>query len=82
MRISWDIITDIRAEKVSGTVNDPVSVPHSSPSHGSYHWTMERAISIGLIPLTIAPFGGGSLNPVLDGLLAGSLLIHSHIGFQ
>jgi len=43
---------------------------------------MERAISIGLIPLTIAPFGGGSLNPVLDGLLAGSLLIHSHIGFQ
>lgn len=63
-------------------MNDPVPVPHSSPSHGSYHWTMERAISIGLIPLTVVPFATGSLNPVMDGLLAASILIHSHIGFQ
>ncbi|KAF2148460.1 succinate dehydrogenase subunit D [Myriangium duriaei CBS 260.36] len=69
-------------QKISGTVNDPVVVPHSSYAHGSYHWTMERALSIGLIPLTIAPFAAGSLSPVVDGLLVGSILVHSHIGFQ
>ena len=35
-----------------------------------------------LIPLTLAPFIGGVLNPVLDSLLCASILIHSHIGFQ
>ena len=37
---------------------------------------------MGLIPLTAAPFIGGSLNPVMDALLCGTLLIHTHIGFQ
>jgi succinate dehydrogenase (ubiquinone) membrane anchor subunit len=35
-----------------------------------------------LVPLTLAPFIGGVLNPVLDSLLCASILIHSHIGFQ
>lgn len=43
---------------------------------------MERAISIGIIPLTVIPFATGSLNPVMDGLLAATVLVHSHIGFQ
>jgi succinate dehydrogenase (ubiquinone) membrane anchor subunit len=56
-------------------------VPHTSPVHGSYHWTFERLISAGLVPLTIAPFAAGSLNPATDAILCGAILIHSHIGF-
>ena len=51
-------------------------------AHGAYHWAFERALSIALIPLTIAPFAAGSLNPVTDALLASTLIIHSHIGFD
>jgi len=69
-------------QTVKGTLNDPAPVPHSSPSHGSYHWTFERLISAGLVPLTIAPFVGGSLNPLLDGIFVAAILAHSHIGFE
>lgn len=62
--------------------NDAAPVPSPEPSHGSYHWTFERLISAGLIPLTLAPFAAGSLNPTIDALLCGAILIHSHIGFQ
>jgi succinate dehydrogenase (ubiquinone) membrane anchor subunit len=51
-------------------------------AHGSYHWAFERGISVALIPLTIAPFAAGSLNPVTDALLVSALVIHSHIGFD
>ncbi|KAL3425354.1 CybS protein [Phlyctema vagabunda] len=67
---------------LEGSVNDAAEVPHSSPTHGSYHWTFERLISAGLVPLTIAPFAAGSLNPLTDAVLCGTVLIHSHIGFQ
>ena len=73
---------DCDTESIKGGVNEAAAVPHTSPSHGSYHWTMERLISLGLVPLTIAPFVGGSLNPIMDGLLCASILVHSHIGFQ
>ena len=39
-------------------------------------------MSVALIPLTIAPFAAGSLNPVTDAILASVLIIHSHIGFD
>ena len=64
------------------TVNDPAPVPEPSPIHGSYHWTFERAVAAGLIPLTVAPFAGGSLNPGMDAVLCALLLVHSHGGFQ
>nr|BCM29957.1 succinate dehydrogenase subunit D [Leveillula taurica]BCM29958.1 succinate dehydrogenase subunit D [Leveillula taurica]BCM29959.1 succinate dehydrogenase subunit D [Leveillula taurica]BCM29960.1 succinate dehydrogenase subunit D [Leveillula taurica]BCM29961.1 succinate dehydrogenase subunit D [Leveillula taurica] len=67
---------------IHGTANDAAPVPSPEPSHGSYHWTFERLISAGLIPLTLAPFAAGSLNPTIDALLCGAILIHSHIGFQ
>ncbi|KAK6949568.1 hypothetical protein Daesc_009651 [Daldinia eschscholtzii] len=67
---------------IKGTVNDPAPIPETSPSHGSYHWTFERLIAAGIIPLTIAPFAGGSLNPGLDAILCSLLLVHSHLGFQ
>lgn len=39
-------------------------------------------ISAGLIPLTIAPFAAGSLNPTMDAVFCAAILIHSHIGFE
>jgi len=39
-------------------------------------------MSAALIPLTVAPFAAGSLNPVIDAALCFGVLIHSHIGFQ
>jgi succinate dehydrogenase (ubiquinone) membrane anchor subunit len=39
-------------------------------------------MSAGLIPLTIAPFAAGTLNPMTDALLCGAILIHTHIGFE
>ncbi|KAG8630707.1 hypothetical protein KVT40_002326 [Elsinoe batatas] len=69
-------------QKIIGTVNDPAPVPPSSPQHGSYHWTMERLISAAIVPLTVAPFAAGSLNPVLDSVFIATILVHSHIGFQ
>ena len=62
--------------------NDAAPVPATNPSHGSYHWTFERLISAGLVPLTIAPFAAGSLNPITDAILCATVLIHSHIGFD
>ncbi|KAK6829868.1 succinate dehydrogenase iron-sulfur subunit- mitochondrial [Apiospora arundinis] len=67
---------------IKGGVNDPAPVPETSPSHGSYHWVFDRVIAAGLVPLTVAPFAAGSLNPSMDALLCSFLLIHSHTGFQ
>lgn len=39
-------------------------------------------MSVALIPLTIAPFAAGSLNPITDAALGAVLIIHSHIGFD
>ncbi|CEJ88892.1 Putative Succinate dehydrogenase membrane anchor subunit [[Torrubiella] hemipterigena] len=67
---------------VHGTVNDPAPVPTPNAAHGSYHWAFERALAAGLVPLTIAPFAAGSLNPTMDAILCGALVLHSHLGFQ
>lgn len=62
--------------------NDAAKVPNTDPVHGSYHWTAERLVSVGLVPLSLAPFIGGSLNPTMDAVLCATILIHSHIGFE
>ncbi|TRX91514.1 hypothetical protein FHL15_007519 [Xylaria flabelliformis] len=67
---------------IKGTVNDAVPIPDPKPTHGSYHWTFERLIAAGLVPLTVAPFASGSLNPGLDAVLCALLLVHSHAGMQ
>jgi succinate dehydrogenase (ubiquinone) membrane anchor subunit len=67
---------------IQGGVNDPAPIPKADPLHGSYHWTFERALSIALVPLTIAPFAAGSLSPVWDAALIFGIIIHSHAGFQ
>ncbi|KAI9718512.1 MAG: hypothetical protein M1828_006695 [Chrysothrix sp. TS-e1954] len=68
-------------QRLSGTANEAAPVPTPSPSHGNYHWDFERAVSVALVPVTIAPFAAGSLHPVTDAVLCGLLIIHSHVGF-
>ncbi|GJC85061.1 succinate dehydrogenase cytochrome b small subunit [Colletotrichum tofieldiae] len=65
-----------------GPLNKPAPVPPPSPAHGSYHWTFDRLLAAGLVPITIAPFAAGSLNPTTDAILCAMILIHSHTGFQ
>ncbi|KAK3180882.1 membrane anchor subunit of succinate dehydrogenase, Sdh4 [Lecanicillium sp. MT-2017a] len=65
-----------------GPLNDPAPVPEPNAAHGSYHWAFERLLAAGLVPLTIAPFASGSLNPTMDAVLCSMLLLHSHMGFQ
>ncbi|KAF5252984.1 hypothetical protein FANTH_2071 [Fusarium anthophilum] len=69
-------------QRIEGGVNDPAPVPEPNSAHGSYHWTFERLLAAGLVPLTVAPFAAGSLNPTLDAILCSVLLLHSHMGFQ
>lgn len=63
-------------------VNDPAPIPSRHPSEGSYHWTFDRLLTVGLVPLTIAPLSGASLSPVMDSVLCGVLVLHCHTGFQ
>lgn len=67
---------------VVGTVNDAFVGPRPSHSHGSLHWTAERAVAIALVPLVTVPFVTGSLAPVLDATLGGLILAHAFVGFQ
>ncbi|KAF5022330.1 hypothetical protein F66182_5617 [Fusarium sp. NRRL 66182] len=69
-------------QRIEGGVNDPAPIPEPNAAHGSYHWTFERLLAAGLVPLTVAPFASGSLNPTLDAILCSILLLHSHMGFQ
>lgn len=32
--------------------------------------------------MTVVPFAAGSLNPTMDAVLCGLILVHSHMGFQ
>jgi succinate dehydrogenase hydrophobic anchor subunit len=67
---------------IVGTVNDATPRVESDHFHGSYHWTYERSLAVALVPLTMAPFISGVDMPLVDSLLATSILMHSHIGFQ
>ncbi|PYH69608.1 CybS family protein [Aspergillus vadensis CBS 113365] len=63
-------------------MNDPAPIPKSHPTEGSYHWTFERIVSAGLVPLCIAPFAAGSMSPVMDAVICSAIVVHSHIGFH
>ncbi|KAI5849397.1 CybS-domain-containing protein [Morchella snyderi] len=67
---------------IEGTINEPAPIPEPNAANGSYHWSFERLLSVGLIPLTVAPFALGSVSPVTDAILGASVVIHSHIGFE
>ena len=64
-----------------GTINDPTEFPETSRAHGSHHWAFERLLSASLIPMIgAAAATSSSPYPILDGVLALSLVVHSHIG--
>ncbi|CAE6496750.1 unnamed protein product [Rhizoctonia solani] len=66
-----------------GTGNDPTPFPTPNRMHGSHHWAFERLLSVALVPATVSAFVvSPTAYPVLDGLLAVSLVVHSHIGFD
>ncbi|KAF9562403.1 hypothetical protein CPC08DRAFT_663216 [Agrocybe pediades] len=68
---------------LQGSVNDPTTFPPPSRVHGSYHWSFERLLAAGLVPMTAAAFfTTGSNHAILDGVLGVSLVMHSHIGFD
>ncbi|KAJ0108882.1 succinate dehydrogenase membrane anchor subunit [Diaporthe amygdali] len=75
-------LVEAQHQVIHGSVNEPAPVPSPSPSHGHYHWTFERGMAAALVPLSIAPFAAGSLNPTMDALLATTLLVHAHMGVQ
>eukprot|EP00842_Homolaphlyctis_polyrhiza_P003874 jgi/Hompol1/4488/HPOL_000550-RA len=54
---------------------------HKSKSHGSYHWTFERSLSIALIPLFGSAVFLGPV-PAVDFLLGFVLPLHCHLGFE
>lgn len=67
---------------IIGTGNDAVAVPPPNRTHGSLHWTFDRLLVVGMVPLLLTPLAGGSLSPVLDGTLGAIILLHSHLGFE
>ncbi|PWZ03621.1 hypothetical protein BCV70DRAFT_197821 [Testicularia cyperi] len=67
---------------VKGTVNDPTPFPEPNSAHGSNHWAFERTLSVALIPLVAAGMAKHGSSALLDGALALSLVVHSHIGFD
>ena len=50
--------------------------PPPNKAHGSLHWTFERLLSGALVPVTAATLVTSS-SPVVDGLLAVSLVLHT-----
>lgn len=51
-------------------------------SGGNTNGLAKQLVSLGCIPLTIAPFAAGSLNPVMDAIVVSGLLLHSHMSFK
>lgn len=66
---------------IVGTVNDAYVPPGPKKFEGSLHWTSERAVAIGLVPLVLAPFLTGATT-LLDSTMSGFILYHCYTGFQ
>jgi hypothetical protein len=64
-----------------GTINDSTKFPEPSRIYGSRHWAFKRLLPASLIPMIGAVAAtSASPYPILDGVLALSLVVHSHIG--
>ena len=66
---------------VVGTVNEAYVHPKPNKMHGSLHWTLERGVALGLVPLAAAPLFTG-VSTVVDSTLSAFLLYHCYVGFQ
>lgn len=67
---------------IIGTANEPSKIPSPNKTKGSYHWAFEKVVLMGMVPLTVYPFLGGPLTPVLDATLGSLLIVHCHVGFE
>lgn len=68
---------------IVGTVNDAYVPPPPHKLEGSLHWTSERIVAIGMLPLVLAPFiTGGGASTLIDSTMSALLLFHCHTGFQ
>ena len=64
-------------------MNDATPFPTPNRVEGSHHWSFERLLSAALVPITATSMAVSPTNyPVLDGVLAISLVAHSHMGFD
>ncbi|ABN67811.2 succinate dehydrogenase membrane anchor subunit [Scheffersomyces stipitis CBS 6054] len=66
---------------IVGTVNDAYVPPPPHKLEGSLHWTSERLVAIGMVPLALAPFITGT-SSVIDSTFSALLLYHCYAGFQ
>ncbi|KAJ3518449.1 hypothetical protein NMY22_g13673 [Coprinellus aureogranulatus] len=66
-------------------LNLPLNLKTRTPNTHSpgRNWDRRKTVSAALVPLTAAAFvTSGSANPVLDGVLGLSLVVHSHLGVR
>ncbi|KAI8358393.1 CybS-domain-containing protein [Blakeslea trispora] len=61
--------------------NNTIATPKPDRLHGSYHWDIERAASIALVPIIGSQLAFGA-SPITDTLLGVVLPLHLHIGFD
>ena len=66
---------------IVGTVNDAYVPPPAHKAQGSLHWTTDRLVAVGLVPLLVTPILSGT-STLLDSTLAVLVLYHSYAGFQ
>ncbi|PVH22013.1 hypothetical protein CXQ85_004679 [Candidozyma haemuli] len=67
---------------IVGTVNDAYKFPEPDHYHGSNHWTYDRILAMGLVPLTAFPFVMGVNFPMMDTAFCLTVLLHSYAGFK
>ncbi|KAH3670407.1 hypothetical protein OGAPHI_000922 [Ogataea philodendri] len=67
---------------IVGTVNDAYVPPPPTKSHGSWHWTGEKIVTIGMAPLVLTPFVTGTAYPLADSIMGTLLLYHCYAGFE
>ncbi|KAI9274232.1 CybS-domain-containing protein [Sporodiniella umbellata] len=65
----------------SNTAAVPVTAHKADRLHGSYHWNIERAASVALVPLIATQLTYGA-SPITDTLLGVVLPVHLHIGWD
>lgn len=66
---------------IVGSVNDAYVPPKATKMEGSLHWTSERLVAIGLVPLVLSPFLTGA-STVVDSTMSAFILYHCYTGFQ
>ncbi|KAG2207185.1 CybS-domain-containing protein [Mucor mucedo] len=69
--------------KIHSSVSQSNAVATHKPDrlHGSYHWDIERAASLALVPIITSQLAFGA-SPITDTLLGVVLPLHLHIGFD